>query len=229
MFSAVIGAAIRHGVARIDDQVDQGNLKLGDVDFHRPCCDGNMDRQPFTATDAAGEDLAKRCKLLGNVGGGRIDVLATREGQELPGQRRAALRRELYRFGSARGSWVVGNPLFQRLDMSAHDHEQVVEVVRNPAGQLAECIHLLRFGQLFLHLLEGGLRFAALGDITRDLGKTGRHTLIVMDGVDHHASPEERTVLAYAPAFRFIPPFFRCGGERPGRQPRRPVPVGIEL
>ena len=188
-----------------------------------------MDRQPFTAADAAGEDLAKRCKLLGNVGGGRIDVLAAREGQELPGQRRAALRREFYCFGSPRGSGVVGNPLFQRLDVSAHDHEQVVEVVRDPAGQLAERIHLLRFGQLFLHLLEGGLRFAALGDITRDLGKSGQHTLIVMDGVDHHAGPEERTVLAYAPALRFIASFFRCGGKRSRRQSCRPVPVEIKL
>ena len=135
-----------------------------------------MDRQPFTAADAAGEDLAKRSKLLGHVGGGRIDVLAAREGQQLPGQRRAALRRELYGFGSARGSWVVGK-LFQRLDVSAHDHQQVVEVVRDAAGQLAERIHLLRFGKLSLHLLKRGLRFAAFGDIARDLGETDQHAL----------------------------------------------------
>jgi hypothetical protein len=139
------------------------------------------------------------------------------------------LRREFYCFGSPRGSRVGGNPLFQRLDMSAHDHEQIVEVVRDPTGQLAECIHLLRFRQLFLHLLKRGLRFAALGDITRDLGEAGQRALIVMDGVDHHAGPEERAVLAYAPAFRFVAPFSRGGGKRSSRQSRRSVAVEIKF
>ena len=81
----------------------------------------------------------------------RIDPLAPRERQQLPRQGGAALGRELDRLCGARGFRILCGDRLQRLDVARHDHQQVVEVMRHAAGELAERIHLLRFGKLPLN------------------------------------------------------------------------------
>ena len=104
-------------------------------------------------------------------------------------------------------------PFLQRVKAAADDHQKIVEVVRDAAGQLTERIELLRFCKLLLHLLELELRLAALGNVAGDLGETDEFAVLA-DRVDDDAGPEERAVLADAPAFFLIAAlFFRgCAG-----------------
>ena len=154
----------------------------------------------------------------------RIDPLAPGERQQLARQRRAALGRELDRLRGARGLRILRRDLLQGMDVAGHDHQQIVEVVRHAAGELAERIHLLGFGELLLQPLERHLRLAALGDVAGDLGKADQLAVIVADRIDDHAGPEERAVLADAPALLLVAAGFP--GDRRARAPagRRPGP-----
>ena len=67
-------------------------------------------------------------------------------------KRGAALGGDLDRLRGARGLRILRGGLFQNLDVAAHDHQQVVEIVGDAAGELAERVHLLRLGELLLDL-----------------------------------------------------------------------------
>ena len=110
---------------------------------------------------------------------------------------------------------------------AADDHEKIVEIVRDAAGQLAERVELLRFRQLLLHLLELELGLAALGNVAGDLGEADELAVLV-DGVDDDAGPEERAVLADAPAFLFIAALFPGNAQGAQRLAVGAVGFGIE-
>src|SRR6516164_7454925 len=76
--------------------------------------------------------------------------------------------------------------------------------MRDAAGQLTERIHLLRLGQLLLHLFELALCLEPFGYVTGDLGEARQPAVIVIDRIDDDAGPEERAVLAHAPAFFLV-------------------------
>ena len=56
----------------------------------------------------------------------------------------------------------------QQLEVAEDHHQDVVEVVRDAAGQLADRFHLLRSKQRLPRLLERVLRRPQLGDVVRD-------------------------------------------------------------
>ena len=99
--------------------------------------------------------------------------------------------------------------------------------MRHAAGQLAECVELLRFRKLLLHLLELELGFAALGNVPGDLGEADELAVLV-DGVDDDAGPEEGAVLADAPAFLFIAALFPGNSQGAQRLAVGAVDFGIE-
>ena len=68
----------------------------------------------------------------------------------------------------------------------------------------------------------------ALGQVTRDLGKSDDLAFRIPDRIDHDASPEPAAVLSHAPAFRLVFSGFGCGAERYARNPRLPVLVGVK-
>ena len=80
-----------------------------------------------------------------------IERLTTREGEQPAGQRRRALR-TAYRIGevaleiSSLGH--LASVALRRFDVAQHDHQEIVEVVGDAAGQLADRLHLLRLRQL---------------------------------------------------------------------------------
>ena len=120
-------------------------------------------RQVDVLADQAIEQLARRATgrvQLDRLGGG---APLPAEHQELAGQRRAALRRLEAAPHVARG-FVVGRQRAQRhLGQPAEAHEQVVEVVRDPARQRPDGLEALRVPQLPLQL-------PLLGDVANDAG-----------------------------------------------------------
>ena len=82
----------------------------------------------------------------------RLEHLPTAEGEELPGERRGA-RRRLADLHDVVAPRVRGSDrVEQELDVAADGGEQVVEVVRDAAGELADGLHLLRLAELRLQL-----------------------------------------------------------------------------
>src|SRR5207248_7116834 len=99
--------------------------------------------------------------------------------------------------------------------------------VSDAAGKLAERIELQRLGELLVHRLEIELRIATLGDVACDLCEADQFAVLI-DRIDHHACPEEGTVLADAPAFFLITALFPRHTERAGRLTVCTVGFGVE-
>ncbi len=97
------------------------------------------------------------------------------------------------------------------------------------AGQLPQRLHLLGLDQLLLRALQLQLRLSPVGDVAGDLGEAEQPALGVADGVDQHAGPEHRAVLAHAPALGLVLPFGHGAVQRLDRHAGPAVGVGIEL
>ena len=146
-------AAVRHRVPGIDDQIDQRRFKLREIRDHRPYGILDIELQRDGISEAAVEDVAQRRDPPGKVDRLGIDALPPRKCQQLAGQRRGALGSRLdctEGFETRIGRQV----LLDAMNVARNDHQEIVEVMRDAAGQLAKRIHLLGFGQLSLHLFE---------------------------------------------------------------------------
>ena len=155
---------------------------------------------------SAKKDLRSICLICERLRAG--------EGEQLLGQPGAALRRV---------ADAVEHPLdlvgiadvAQRELAGAEDRgQQIVEIVRQAAGELPERLHLLRPEQLLARFLQPLLRLALLGHVAGDLGEADQLAVFVADRVDHHARPEAGAVLADAPALRFVAAGLPRGLER---------------
>src|SRR6185437_14738923 len=93
----------------------------------------------------AGDEIVDRNSL-------RLERLAAREGEEAMNEQRAALGAALRRGGEAFQRRVValGETSLQRFDIAGDDGEQIVEIMRDAAGELADRLHLLRLAHPLL-------------------------------------------------------------------------------
>ena len=69
----------------------------------------------------------------------------------------------------------------KRSSPQPHDHKQIVEVVGDTAGQLAERFHLLRLRKLLLCEFECFLGIAAFGNVAGDFGEANEFSGDIMD------------------------------------------------
>ena len=153
---------------------------------------------PRSELPSISRTASMRCAQIEHHG---VERLAAREREQLPGQALAAARGRLDRVDRAQ-VLGLGDPPAQHLRVAAHDHQQIVEVVRDAAGQLAERLHLLRLRQLFARARRARLRLAPLGDVAGDLGKADQRAFLVMDRVDDDTRPEAAAVLAHGASLR---------------------------
>ena len=82
---------------------------------------------------------------------------------------------------------IAAHALLQQLQIAHDDGEQVVEIVRDAAGELAHGLHLLRLAELLLHL-------PTLGDVLLDGDEVG-DLVPVLDRCDRGELPEQLAVL----------------------------------
>jgi len=93
-----------------------------------------------------------------------------RERQQPLRQRRAALGALHRAVDQPVQTRIVGNALAQQIEVAHHHHQQIVEIMRDAAGELADRLHLLCLAQLLLRLFArrdllhqiGGALFDAL-------------------------------------------------------------------
>ena len=131
---------------------------------------------------------------------GRQHLLSA-EGEKLARERRRLVGGLAGALGMG-AEWILGGqPPQHQIAVAADDHEQVVEVVRDAARELADGIHLLGLAELFLGLAEG-LRGALVlreidGDTAELDGAAARPEPDVDDVAQPHLAPVrgERAVL----------------------------------
>ncbi len=93
----------------------------------------------------------------------RAQILLPRERQQALGQRGAALGALHRALDQAVQPRIVGDALAQQIEIAHHRHQEIVEIMRDAAGELADRLHLLRLPQLLLCLF-------ARGDFLHQLG-----------------------------------------------------------
>ena len=107
---------------------------------------------------------------LGQLNGLRLNALPPGESEQLARQRCSPLGSRLNGLQSPK-RFFARDVLSDRVNASRNDHQQIVEVVGDAAGELTERIQFLRLGELPLHCSQFFLRFFPLGDVAGDLGK----------------------------------------------------------
>ena len=106
------------------------------------------------------------CDQAAQIDRHRAQILLARERQQALGQRRAALGALQRAVDQPVQARIVGHALAQQIEVAHHRHQQIVEIMRDAAGELADGLHLLRLAQLllrpfarrdFLHQVGGAL------------------------------------------------------------------------
>ncbi len=101
----------------------------------------------------------------------RAQILLPRKRQQALCQRCTALDALHRAVDQPAQPGIVGNALAQQIEIAHHRHQEIVEVMGDTAGELADRFHLLRLAQLllglfarrdFLHQLMGPLLDALL-------------------------------------------------------------------
>ena len=205
------GIASRALTARLSRRI----LKLVGIDECRPDAAGKHGLHG----DILGHDASDQ---ISHAGDQRVDRnclrlqwLAARKRQELMGQDRRARGCVHRRVHHPLQTLVAAlrQPPLQCLQIAGDHRQQIVEVMCDAAGELADRLHLLRLPQAFL----GGL---LLGQVTRHLGEADQFPLFVVDRLDDDVRPEPAAVLAHAPAHTFELAGSRRGRDRACRQAR---------
>ncbi len=144
-------AAARHGVAGVDGQVRDHLLELAAVGLDKTArvC---TRRQPHVGAEQPCEQVLQPANDRSDVEHLRLEYLAAAEGEQLVRQRRRALGGtcDLERVLAARVIGVEAGD--EKLGVAPDRGQQVVEIVRNPAGEATDSLELLRVQELLLEL-----------------------------------------------------------------------------
>jgi hypothetical protein len=142
-------AAVRHRIAGIDGEIEDCGFELRRIGFDRPDPASADDFERHIFAERAAEKIRQPVEQPIDVDRGRIERLLPGERQQPLGQGCRALR-AVHRAGNALGELQVHRvgPGFElalrRLQIADDDGEQIIEVMGDAAGQMADGIELLR-------------------------------------------------------------------------------------
>ena len=151
-------AALRHGIAGVDRQIHDDLFDLAGIGAHRAQFRARDHYQIDVFADQPGEQF----EVFGDDGVQIEDLgsehLLAAESQKLPGEGGGAIGGIGNLLGRPAHAGVGPDAIQQKFGVAGDDHQQIVEVVGNAAGQTTDGFHFLRLAKL---LLEG----AVLGDV----------------------------------------------------------------
>ena len=169
--------------------------------------------------DGAPQQILQRADALVDVQRAGVQRLLAGKRQQAIGQRRGTARRTQCGVGEAQHAVAAAfdDALFHKLDAGDDAGEQVVEVVGDAAGQLAEGIHLLRLQQLLFGTRALGHLMGQLAGGGGDLLPLGALTVALLGDVldEHQAQP----LCAVGRNLPFGLPRFAVDAHRQGRAP----------
>ena len=141
--------AMRHGIARIDGQVENGAFELRLVTQRSAYAVGQLHLEPHLLAQRAAQQVFHRADQCVDIDRARVERLAPRERQQTLNERGCTMRRLCCRTHVA--IEVVGaaqrDAAPHDLDRAGDALQQVIEVVRDAAGELPDGFHLLALAQ----------------------------------------------------------------------------------
>ena len=170
-------AAAAHGIARIDREVEQRQLELAVIDGDGPRAGRDAKCDRYITTQARLQDALYGRQPLTEIDHHLLMRLPARKGQKLAREGGAAANGNVDGLEGAEQACVGTHKAAQALGVAAHHHQEIVEVMRHAAGQLAEGLQPLRLLERSL----GGL--AALQLLLPVLGAT--------QGIDRQADQRQ--------------------------------------
>ena len=149
-------AAARHRVARVDHEVCERRFELAQVSANRRDVGRTDNPQIDVLANELTQHARQRVDGVVEIHARRVQHLPAAKRQQLTRQRRRAVRRGENLGGVPRRRLILGDLLGDERAEADNRRENVVEVVRDPAGQLADRFHLLRLIKLALQPLPVG-------------------------------------------------------------------------
>ncbi len=185
-------AAVGHRVARVQREVEEHLLHLAGVGANR-IERGVEHRQSSIRSPRTRRSIATVSETSAfSSSGSRVEGLAPAEGEQLARQRGGALRARLDP-AQVLGRLAVSVDLgLRQLGVAEHSEQEVVEVVRDARGELADRLDLLRLTELLL----GG---PALRDVLRHRDSALRLPVRVAQQHGGRVDPDDLSVLGVEP------------------------------
>ncbi len=141
--------AVRHGVARVDGEVQYGCLKLRRIDLAWKQVAMPLIADADGVADRASDQLGAFGEDFGKVDRAPPQRLPPRKRQQPLDDPLGALDPTKRGLDELAGTRVVAaNEAVKKFKIAADDLQQVVEIVRHTPGQLADRLHLLCVVQL---------------------------------------------------------------------------------
>src|SRR6267142_1408601 len=194
---------IRHGVSRVDSEIEQYHFELVRVPQHRFADKWKMGLYDNCWSQRMLKHVGHPTYEFGNLHRFLLKLLATRKGQHSFGQQRTALC-ALNRVLEQRPEFgIIGQAFTHQFEAAQHGHQQVVEIAGDPAGELPDRFHFLRLQQGFARCFELPLCLPPFSYVAGNFSVANQLSIIAPDGVDDHVGPKPAAVLADAPAFFF--------------------------
>ena len=213
-------ASARHGVPRVDGQVHDDLLQQARVHAHAAGLIVEEGDQLDILAERAPQELVHLHDHGVGVQDADLDDLLAAEGQQLTGQVRGALARADDLLDGVPERVVLSELVENHAAEPEDGGHDVVEVVRDAAGQPANGLHLLRLQVLLLHL-----QFAR--DVALDADVIDNRPVLVAGGRDDGVACENGAVLL--PVLQPSPPgLFRGQGGPHGFEELGIVPAALE-
>src|SRR5690606_12701588 len=127
----------------------------------------------------------------------------TSEREQITGERGAAFDAVEGCIDASLCAAVAGKLEREQLQIARDDLQQVVEVVRYAAGQIADAFHFLRLLQRALRTFERLFGRATLGNVARYFCKARGIAFGIAQRVDDDVREKSRAVFANTPRFVF--------------------------
>ena len=188
------GAAVRHRIARIDDQVQQYVIELVRVDHGTAEVVCDLGDHAGAGGEHAARHIVHLAQQVAGIDHHRLQRLAAREREQVRSELGAALDARQRHLDPRQRRLVQVAGQLEQLQVAADDLQHIVEIVGHAAGELADGFHLLRLlqgrlagGQLFLAAAQRGEGLVALA--ARDAGAAvvahARHQFARIGPLDH--------------------------------------------
>jgi hypothetical protein len=149
-------AALGHGVARVDDEVHDHLVELPAVDADRQEPGIMVERKLDLFAHQPVQQVHQVRHRVAQVHDLELQLLLARKRQELAHQRRGAVGvlADLHKVAIFRIALVMAQQ--QQVAMAGDGRQQVVEIMRHPAGKFAHRLHLLALHELLFEAFEFG-------------------------------------------------------------------------
>ncbi|MEJ0070988.1 MAG: hypothetical protein WDO24_22180 [Pseudomonadota bacterium] len=179
-------AALPHRVAGVGREIDQRRFELAGIHDDRPDAGSKAQRDLDLLTQRPAQQRGGVPNQVVEIDIDRSERLAAGKGEQAARQIGAAPSGSLRLVDEFLEVRIVAAALAQQPQIPDDDAQQVVEVVRHAAGQLADRFHFLRLDELGL----GGL---AGGDVEND--HHARRALLEHDGVREGFDVDQAAIL----------------------------------